>query len=330
MSHPAPLLIEKEVRKGMSLKYGLLLPTGAAQELAGIKNPVEAFETLSQLAQTADQSGCDSVWVADHFMTAPPSQEMLFECWTLAAALARDTKRVRLGQLVTGNSYRNPALQAKMASTLDVISHGRLTFGIGADWYEPDYRAYGYEFPAGLERLRQLREAVQVILAMWTQGEATFEGTYYQIRGAMNQPKGVQHPHIPLLIGGGGEQVTPKLVAQYGDVCNLIGDPATLEHKFAVLKQHCKAVGRDYESIHRTALTLCIIGETDEQARAQIPGWAHAVFPDVGSSGPIGTVETIQKRLAAYEAVGVQELVICLPDAAHLDTVRQFARAFIV
>ncbi|GHO90367.1 LLM class F420-dependent oxidoreductase [Reticulibacter mediterranei] len=313
----------------MSLKYGLLLPQGAAQELADIKNPVDAYEMLSQMAQTAEQSGYDSIWVGDHFITAPPSQEMLFECWTLTAALARDTKRVRIGQQVTGNNYRNPALQAKMASTLDVISHGRLTFGIGAGWYESEYRAYGYEFPSAPERLRQLQEAVQVILAMWREEEATYAGTYYQIRGAINQPKGVQRPHIPLLIGGGGEQMTLKLVAQYGDVCNLIGDPATLEHKFAVLKEHCKTVGRDYESIHRTALTLCLIAETDEQAKDQIPEWANAVFPDIRSYGPIGTIETIRERLAAFEAAGVQELIIALPDAMQMDTVRQFASAFI-
>lgn len=314
----------------MSLKYGLYLPQGFVHELAGFTNPVEAYETLTRLAQTADQSGYDSVWLSDHLMTAPPSQDMIFECWTLAAALARDTERVRIGQLVTSNSYRNPALQAKMASSLDVLSNGRLTLGIGAGWYEPDYQAYGYEFPAGAERLRQLEEAVRIILAMWTQEEATFEGNYYQIRGAMNQPKGVQQPHIPLMIGGGGERVTLKLVAQYGDVCNLISDPATLEHKFAVLKQHCETVGRDYKSIHRTALTLCVIGDTDEQARARIPAWAGAVFPgDIGAYGLIGSVETIRQRISTYEAAGVQELVIALPDATHLDTVRQFARTFI-
>jgi F420-dependent oxidoreductase-like protein len=314
----------------MSLKYGLMLPQGFAHELAGMKNPVEAYETLTRLAQAADQAGYDSLWLADHLVTAPPSQEMLFECWTLAAALARDTTRVRIGQLVTANSYRNPALQAKMASSLDVLSNGRLTFGIGAGWYEPDYQTYGYEFPDAPERLRQLQEAVQVILALWTEEEATFEGDYYQIRGAMNQPKGVQKPHIPLLIGGGGERVTLKLVAQFGDASNLISDPATLERKFAVLREHCSAVGRDYESIHRTALTLTIIGEADEQARAQIPEWAGAVFPgDVGAYGLIGSVATIRKRLAAYEATGVQELVITLPDATYLDTVRQFARTFI-
>jgi F420-dependent oxidoreductase-like protein len=316
----------------MSLQYGLFLPVGFVQELAEIPNPVEAYETLTHWAQTADQSSYDSVWVPDHFFPAPASQEMIFESWITAAALARDTKRVRIGQLVTANSYRNPALLAKMASTLDVLSHGRLTLGIGAGWYEHEYRAYGYVFPDGPERLRQLQEAVQVILALWTELEATFEGTYYQIRGAINQPKGVQHPHIPLMIGGAGEQVTLKLVARYGDVCNVIADPATLEHKFAVLKRHCETVGRDYESIHRTALTLCLIGETDEQARALIPEWACGVFPgEVGSYGLIGTLETIRQRLAAYEAAGVQELVIHFSDATatHLDAVRLFAQTFI-
>src|SRR5262249_9680134 len=314
----------------MSLKFGLFLPLGFAHELAGIKDPLEAEETLTRLAQAADQSGYETIWLPDHLLTAPPSQEMIFESWILAAALARDTSRVRIGQLVTANGYRNPALQAKMASSLDVLSHGRLTFGIGAGWYEPDYRAYGYEFPAGSERVRQLEEALQVILAMWTQEETTFEGTYYQIRGAVNQPKGIQRPHIPLLIGGGGEQVTLKLVARYGDACNLISDPETLQHKFAVLKEHCLAVGRDYERIHRTTLTLCIMGETDEQARAQIPGWASAVFPgDIGSYGLIGTLETIRERLAAYEAAGAQELAIHFSDVTHLATVRQFGQAFI-
>jgi F420-dependent oxidoreductase-like protein len=315
----------------MSLKYSLFLPQGVTKELAGIKDPVEAYEALTRVAQTADKSGYESVWVADHFHTAPPSQEMLFECWTTAAALARDTRRVRIGQMVTGNSYRNPALQAKMASTLDVLSHGRYTFGIGAGWYEPDYRAYGYEYPDGPERLRRLREAVQVILAMWTQEEATFEGNYYQVHGAINQPKGVQQPHIPLLIAGDGEQVTLKLVAQYADACNVTGDLATLERKFAALKQHCETVGRDYQSIHRTTLTLCVIADTDEQAQALVPEGAKVGFPgDVLSYGLIGSPETIRRRIAAYEAAGVQELVIGFSDAPQLDTIRRFAREFIL
>jgi len=310
----------------MSLKYSLFLPTGVGGELIDMV-PADAYETLTRLTQIADEYSYETVWVPDHFHTVPPSQAMLFESWTTAAALARDTKRVRIGHMVTGNGYRNPALQAKMASTLDVLSHGRYTLGVGAGWYEHEYHAYGYPYSDGPERLRQLREAVQVILALWTQEEASFLGDYYQIRGAINQPKGVQQPHIPLLIAGDGEQVTLKLVAEFANACNVLGDYATIEHKFAVLKQHCKTLGRDYQSIRRTTLTLCVIGETDEQARTLVPEGAKLGFPgDVLSYGLIGSPETIRERLAAYEAAGVQELVIGFFQGLHNpDVVRRFA-----
>jgi F420-dependent oxidoreductase-like protein len=242
------------------------------------------------------------------------------------AALARDTKRVRVGQIVTCNSYRNPALLAKMASTLDVLSHGRLNFGIGAGWYEHEYRAYGYPFPTGPERLRQLREALQVIHAMWEQEEATFEGQYYQVRGAINQPKGVQKPHIPILIGGGGEKVTLKLVAQYGDACNVSGDLKTLEHKFAVLRQHCESVGRDYESIYRTTGSFCSIADSDEAARARVPDFFK---PRLTDTSLVGTPATIRQRIEALEALGVQEILMDLPSATDLTVLYRFAREFI-
>jgi alkanesulfonate monooxygenase SsuD/methylene tetrahydromethanopterin reductase-like flavin-dependent oxidoreductase (luciferase family) len=156
-----------------------------------------------------------------------------------------------------------------MASTVDVLSHGRLNFGIGAGWHEQEFRAYGYDFPDAPTRLRQLGEALQIILAMWTQEEAIFDGKYYQVHGAINQPKGVQKPHIPLLIGGGGEQVTLKLVAQYADACNIAGDLPTIQRKFAILEHHCDTVERDYVSIHRTVSVACVIGATEEQARAK-------------------------------------------------------------
>jgi F420-dependent oxidoreductase-like protein len=316
----------------VALTFGLQLPQGYLQELAGIQGPIEAYERLTRVAQIAEDSGYTSIWTADHFQTLPaPSQETFFECWTTTAALARDTRRIRIGQMVTANSYRNPALQAKMASTLDVLSHGRYTFGIGAGYYEPDYRTYGYAYPEASVRVQQLREAVQVILALWTQQEATFEGTYYQLRDAINQPKGVQQPHIPLLIAGIGERVTLKLVAQYADACNVLGDPATIEHKFEVLEQHCEAVERDYTKIHRTAMTACSIGDTDEQARAVFLSRPLPIFPgDVLSYGLIGTPETIRKRVAAYEAAGVQELVLWFPDAAQLGSLRRFASELIV
>ena len=313
----------------MTLKYGLLVPQGWRMDLVGIADPVEAYETMTRVAQEADALGFDSIWLFDHFHTVPqPTQEVTFECWTSTAALARDTKRVRIGQMVACNGYRNPALLAKMASTVDVLSHGRLDFGIGAGWYEQEYRAYGYDFPDGPTRLRQLRDAVQIIRAMWTEEEATFEGKYHQVRGAINQPKGVQKPHIPLLIGGGGEKVTLKLVAQYGDACN-IGhlDNEGLARKFGIIKQHCENVGRDYSSIWRTALFNCAIAETDEEALAK-----SSVFQRNIPSGRIrqqalvGTPETIRKRLEEIEQAGAQEVLIFLPDSSQLESVRMFAK----
>ncbi|GCE22323.1 LLM class F420-dependent oxidoreductase [Dictyobacter kobayashii] len=314
----------------MALQYGVSLPQGWTMDLAHIKDPVEAYETMTRVAQTADEAGYNSVWLVDHFHTIPqPSQEVTFECWVTTAALARDTKRVRIGQMVSCNGYRNPALLAKMASTVDVLSHGRLNFGIGAGWYEHEYRAYGYDYPDAPERLRMLREAVQVIRAMWTQEEAVFEGKYYHINGAINQPKGVQQPHIPLLIGGGGEKVTLKLVAQYGDACNVNGDIPTLKHKFEVLRQHCEAIGRDYNSIHRTATTICIIGETDEEALAKVPPMMKARFGDAINSTLVGSLDTIRQRLQTYEEAGVHELLINFPDATQLTSLQRFAREFI-
>ncbi|EFH81245.1 putative F420-dependent oxidoreductase [Ktedonobacter racemifer DSM 44963] len=299
-------------------------------DLTGIKDPVEAYETMTRVAQTADETGFDSVWLVDHFHTIPrPSQEVTFECWTSTAALARDTKRVRIGQMVTCNGYRNPAILAKMASTVDVLSHGRLNFGIGAGWYEHEYRAYGYEYPDAPERLRMLREAVQVIKNMWTQEEAVFEGKYYQVRGAINQPKGVQKPHIPLLIGGGGEKVTLKLVAQYGDACNVGGDITTIKHKFDVIKDHCANVERDYESIHRTTTTFCSLAETDAAALAQVPDFVKNQFGDRINNALIGSPATIRQRLAEYEEAGVQELILGFLDRTNTDALRHFAQEFI-
>jgi F420-dependent oxidoreductase-like protein len=312
------------------MKYSLRLPQVWMQDQIGIKDPVEAYETMTHVTQLADELGYESVWLVDHFHTVPrPSQEFTFDCWTSTAALARNTKRIRIGQLVTCNSYRNPALLAKMASTVDVLSHGRLNFGIGAGWYEQEYHAYGYNYPIVSERLRYLHEAVQIILNMWTQEEVVFEGKHYQVRGAINSPKGVQRPHIPLLIGGSGERVTLKLVAQYADACNISGDLPTIRHKFDVIKRHCENIGRDYESIHRTVSTLCIIGETDEQVQSKIPRGLGDGFAEYLKNGLVGTPDSIRKGLAEYEQAGVQEVILNFLDIAKPDSIRLFANEFL-
>lgn len=312
----------------MAMDYGVMVPQGWRMDLADIPDPIEAYEAMTRVAHEAESLGYHSIWLYDHFHTVPtPTQEVTFECWTSTAALARDTKRVRIGQLVTCNSYRNPALLAKMASTVDVLSHGRLVLGIGAGWYEQEYLAYGYFYPNTRERLQRLREAVQVILAMWTQDEAIFDGTYYKVVGAINQPKGVQKPHIPLLIGGEGEKVTLRLVAQYADACNIGGDIATIKHKLAVLKQHCDELGRDYNSIRRTTLIdFCAIAETEEAAIAKLTPAERIDLEELRRTQLIGTPVTIRQRLAEYAEAGIQELIVRFVDATKLESLRLFAQ----
>jgi F420-dependent oxidoreductase-like protein len=311
------------------MKFGIDIPNGWKMSLVDIKDPVEAYEAMTNIVTTGDELGYDSAWVVDHFHTVPtPTQEITFECMMMLAALARDTKNIRIGQIVLCNSYRNPALLAKMASTLDVLSHGRLNFGIGAGWYEHEYKAYGYPYPDAPERLRMLREALQVIHAMWSQEEAVFEGKYYQVRGAINQPKGVQKPHIPILIGGSGEKVTLKLVALYGDACNVGGDLKTLQHKLEVLKGHCENVGRNFSDIHVTTGTYCSIADTDEEALALVP---EARKNGLADTALIGSPATIRERIATLEAHGVHELIIDFPfpSAKNLEPLRRFAKEFI-
>ncbi len=310
------------------MDYGIIVPQGWRMDLVGIADPVEAYEAMSRVAREAEALGYHSIWLYDHFHTVPvPSQEVTFECWISTAALARDTQRVRIGQMVTCNGYRNPALLAKMASTVDVLSHGRLDFGIGAGWFEHEYRAYGYTYPDTRERLQRLREAIQIILAMWTQEEATFEGSYYQVKGAINQPKGVQRPHIPLLIGGEGEKVTLRLVAQYGNACNVGGDIANIKRKFAILRQHCEELGRDYNSIRRTILIDdCAIAETEGAAIGKLTPTQRSNLEELRETQLIGTPAMIRQRLAEYQEAGVQEIVIRFVDATQLESIRLFAR----
>lgn len=313
----------------MTMKFGVFVPQGWRMDLVGIADPVEAYETMTRVALEADALGFDSIWLYDHFHTVPtPTQEITFECWTSTAALARDTKRVRIGQMVSCNGYRNPALMAKMASTVDVLSHGRLDFGIGAGWYEEEYKAYGYDYPDGPTRLKYLRDAVQIILKMWTEDEAVHEGRFHHVNGAINQPKGVQKPHIPLLIGGGGEQVTLKLVAQYADACN-VGhlDNEGLERKLSIIKQHCDNVGRDYNTIRRTVLYNCAIAESDADAWAKTEVFRRNIPSGrIREQALVGTPDMIRKRIVEIEQAGGQELILYMPDARDLTPLRMFAK----
>jgi F420-dependent oxidoreductase-like protein len=314
----------------MAMKFSLFLPTGFTGDLAGFTDPVEAAGRLVELATTAEEAGFEAVWLPDHVQTIPPSQGFLFESWSLLTALAARTERVRIGQLVSGNAYRSPALQAKIASTVDVLSNGRLNFGIGAGWYQRDYEAFGYEFTDGPDRLRRLREAVQIIQSLWTQDTTSFDGRYYKLADAVNQPRGVQQPRIPMLIAGGGEKVTLKLVAEYADACNVMEGPPGAERKFSILEQHCATVGRDYDAIRRTVTTSCFIADTDEEAQAALSPAMGAFYPgDFGSYLLYGSAETVRDRIQAFEAAGTQELVIGFHQATDPEAIRSFAKEFV-
>src|SRR5512146_3131556 len=238
----------------MGVRFGVFVPQGWRMDLQEIADPIEQYEAMTGVAKEVDElPAYDSIWVYDHFHPIPePVPATVFECWTITAALARDTRRVHVGQMVTCAGYRNPALLAKMASTVDVLSHGRLYCGLGAGWYEHEWRAYGYGFPETRERMRMFREACEIITKMWTEDYPEFQGEHYSIDQPINEPKGARKPHPSFWIGGSGEQVTLKLVARFADACNIGGEPDTLRHKLEVLRRQCDAIGRDYDSIIRS------------------------------------------------------------------------------
>lgn len=299
----------------MAVKFGVLVPQGWRLDLMNIKDPAQQYDTMSRFGRTAEKLGFDSIWVYDHLETVPTRElEPTLECWISTAALARDTSTVRIGQMVTCNSYRNPALLAKMASTVDALSNGRLNFGIGAGWYKEEYEAYGYPFPDGPMRLKMLEESLQIIRAMWTEPYATFEGKYYQVREAINEPKGVQQPHIPLWVGGSGEKVTLKLVAKYADACNVSAgtDPQAFRHKYDVLRQHCEKLGRDYNTVLKTVHVFCTLLPDDKRDPEKYtePWRRGRSFEEYTQNTFVGTSEQTAIWLNRLVEVGTEYIVI--------------------
>src|SRR5437588_5956352 len=311
------------------LTLGAFVPQGWRMDLADVPDSIEKYETMSRCATEAERAGFDSVWVYDPFPTRPTAEpEATFECWTSMAALARDTTSIRLGQLVTSNGYRPPSLLAKMASCVDVLSHGRLILGIGAGWYQEEFEAYGYEYPETPDRLRMLREAVQVVKAMWTQERAKFEGSFYQVRGAINEPKPVQKPHPPIWIGGGGEKVTLKLVAQFGDACDLNAEVDTVRHKLEVLREHCETVGRDYDSVLKTLEFYAILGHSGEIDRVAADAARRSGQDEsfIRSWHPLhGDADRIAGIIQSYADVGIQYFIVNLPNAFEGGVITRFA-----
>ena len=313
------------------LRFGLFVPQGWILDLVDIEDPIEQFEAMSEVAKTAERLGFDSIWLFDHFHTYyRPVLETTFECWTSTAALARDTSRIRVGQMVTCNGYRNPALLAKMASTVDVLSHGRLDFGIGAGWYQHEFDAYGYTFPPVAERLRMLEESLQVIRAMWTEPYASFAGEHYRIAGAINEPKGVQQPHPPIWVGGSGERVTLRLAAQYGDATNFGGHLDDLDwyrHKFGVIRGHCNAIGRDADELIRSSdveTTLVRPGDDPELLTRRYR--RDQTLAEYRSHAIVGGPQEIIDAYGRLIDAGVNYIIVSdLPGLARLEVLEALA-----
>ncbi len=316
-----------------NVKFGVFVPQGWRMDLVEIKDPVEQYEAMTRVAKAVDaEPAWDSIWVYDHFHTVPePTMETTFECWTITATLARDTERVKIGQMVGCNGYRNPALYAKIASTVDVASHGRLYAGFGAGWYEHEWRAYGYGFPEVPERMRMFREACEIIHKMWTEDKPAFEGKHYTIDGPINEPKnatGTPEKKIPLWLGGGGEKVTLKLVAQYGDACNVGGgDADTIRQKLEVLKGHCETVGRNYDDIVKsTSVNVFLVDEGAKPEDATVAARGAMSHEEFSQSFWVGTPQEIAARMQPLVDAGADYIITYLPRLAYdQEPLRRFA-----
>lgn len=265
-------------------------------------NPRSDYEATKTLAQHAEATGWDGIWLADHFL--PDEDELIpvHECWITMAALARDIPRVRLGSLVTGNPYRHPAVLANMVATLDHLSGGRVVLGLGSGWQQNEHEAYGFEYGTAGYRLKKLGEACQVIKGLFNNDYFDFDGEFYQLKNAPMEPKPKQD-NLPLMIGGGGEKVTLRIVAKYADEWNVWGDVDTLIHKMNVLDQHCEDVGRDPNEIERSAVALLFL--TDDEARIKKLKSTDMPMPAI-----IGNVNEVIDIVGAYRDAGVNELMV--------------------
>jgi len=312
------------------MRFGAFIPQGWRFDLVGI-DPSEHWNTMRRLAQHADEGPWESLWVFDHFHTTPvPSDEATHEAWTLMAAFAASTSRVRLGQMCTCMGYRNPAYLAKVAATVDHVSSGRLEMGIGGGWYEHEWNAYGYGFPEIGDRLRALREGVEIMKQAWETGTATLDGRYFQVDGAIVRPLPIQRPGIPFWISGGGEKVTLRIAARYAQYTNFAsGKVDDFVHKSDVLRGHCDAVGRDFSEITRTTNNNVVIGETEAEVRDRVaaiddrlrrfaPEAHEKTMAAYGPNNPtVGTVEQVTEHLSKLQNAGADYTISYFPEFAY-------------
>ena len=328
--------------------FGTFLPQGWKMELASIDDPQAKWTRAVEIAQLAERLGYDSLWVYDHMHNVPfPANEAMFECWTAMAAISQQTSTIRLGQMVGCALYRNPGMLAKITATLDVISGGRLDWGIGAGWYEHEFKAYGFgdewwrgrdaewaergvspegALPSARDRIRMLRETVEIVTSMWSEPETSYEGEFFTLRGAQCDPKPVQDPHPPIWIGGGGEQLTLRVVARYADRSNFGGKPEEFAHKVEVLKGHCAAVGRDPEEITMTWSPEVFVRESEAEI---VEGGTRSFWGEPYESwhagNLVGTPEQVAEKLRQYAELGCGGVVPWVADYPDTETLTLFA-----
>ena len=313
------------------MRFGMFVPQGWRHDLVGIE-PAEHWDTMRGLAEFADAEPWESIWVYDHFHTVPVASETeaTHEAWTLTSAFAATTSRVRLGQMCTCMSYRNPAYLAKVAATVDVISGGRVEMAIGGGWYEHEWRAYGYGFPPVGERLARLREGVDIMQQAWTTGSATLDGTHYQVDGAIVRPLPLQPGGIPIWIAGAGEKVTLRIAAKYASYTNFAGSVEEFVHRSEVLRAHCEDLGTDFEAITRSTNFNTVVGIDEADVARRLDVIEARVAPYLGPAktaeymhafrGPeafaVGTPSKVAAMLAERREAGLGYAIHYFPEAA--------------
>jgi F420-dependent oxidoreductase-like protein len=305
-------------------------PIGLGLQIADFNfpgvGPERLFETLAEIAATAENAGFDSLFVMDHLHQirgVGPREHWMLEGNTVLAGLAARTSRASLGLLVGGVTYRNPALLAKITTTIDVISGGRAILGIGAAWNQEEHDAYGIDFPPISERFERLEDALQIARLMFTQEESSFEGRHHRVQGALNNPRPIRGA-IPIMIGGSGERKTLRLVAQYADACNVFGNADGVRHLMSVLERHCEDVARDPADITKTRLGTVLIARTHEEARQKferLRGTTRVVPERLESMTLAGDPGTVAEQAQAFLDAGLDGLIVNLPDAYDLETV---------
>src|SRR5215210_1570109 len=297
----------------------------------GVQTPPQnvTFQGLRETWKLVDSLGYDTAWTFDHFfpILSDPSGPC-YEGWISLAALAAETALVQVGTLVTGNTYRHPAVLAKMGATLDHTSGGRLIMGIGAGWFEHEHEAYGIHFGTTAERIHRLDEAAEIIKRLWTEKQVTFEGRYYKIKEAYSEPKPLQQPRPPIMIGGAGEKLTLRVVAKHADQWNTFGTPELFRHKINVLGEHCAAVGRNLDDIEISWAGAALVTDSKEERDAVVQGMAQAFgrAPEEVEPGLlVGSVNEVRDRINGLIEVGVTHFILLVNAPFNTDSLRRFA-----